>query len=179
MEQDDSGTYIQFGFGSEDDPQEGLADPSQVAIKMHGKRTISNLTFDPSKLLQTSKLGISPSNTTLTITVKSNTESNTNASAGTLTEVSNRIVLFDNIETLSSIKVQDVISSIESINEDPIVGGTEQMTNEELRQRAKTYYSTQNRAVTKQDYIQPELVLTKRCLKMGLISTLPKMLLWN
>jgi phage-related baseplate assembly protein len=153
MEQDDSGTYIQFGFGSEDDPQEGLADPSQVAIKMHGKRTISNLTFDPSKLLQTSKLGISPSNTTLTITVKSNTESNTNASAGTLTEVSNRIVLFDNVETLSSVKVQDVINSIESINEDPIVGGTEQMTNEELRQRAKTYYSTQNRAVTKQDYI--------------------------
>jgi phage-related baseplate assembly protein len=153
MDQDDTGTYIQFGFGSEDDPQEGLADPSQVAIKMHGKRSISNLSFDPSKLLQTSKMGISPSSTILTIVAKSNTETNTNVSTGDLTNITNRLVTFDNINDLSTVKVQSVITSIEAINEEPIVGGTEQMTNEELRERAKTYYATQNRAVTKQDYI--------------------------
>ena len=153
MEQDDTGTFIQFGFGSESDPQSGLADPSQVAIKMHGQRTISDLTFDPSKLLQTDKLGISPSGTTLSIVVKTNTEFNTNASAHSLTTITNRIVLFENEDQLSTTKKLDVTTSLEATNEDPIVGNTETITSDELRQRAKTYYSSQNRAVTKQDYI--------------------------
>ena len=153
MEQDDTGTFIQFGFGSESDPQSGLADPSQVAIKMHGKSTISDLSFDPSKLLQTDKLGVSPSGTVLTIIAKTNTESNTNASAHSLTNITNRIVLFENEDLLSTIKKLEVIGSLEATNEDPIVGNGEDITSDELRQRAKTYYSTQNRAVTKQDYI--------------------------
>jgi phage-related baseplate assembly protein len=98
-------------------------------------------------------MGISPSSTILTIVAKSNTETNTNVSTGDLTNITNRLVTFDNINDLSTVKVQSVITSIEAINEEPIVGGTEQMTNEELRERAKTYYATQNRAVTKQDYI--------------------------
>ena len=44
------------------------------------------------------------------------------------------------------------MDSLEVINEEPIVGSTTEMTNLELKQRAKTYYATQNRAVTKQDY---------------------------
>jgi hypothetical protein len=153
VEQDDTGTYIQFGFGSEDDPQEGLADPAQVAIKMHGKKTITDLTFDPAKLLNTTKLGISPSGTTLTVVVKSNTASNTNAGVNTINTIKNRIVLFDDLQSLASGKVQDIINSVEVTNDEPIVGNTEQMTGQELKQRAKTYYSTQNRAVTKQDYV--------------------------
>ena len=70
LEQDDSGTYLQFGFGSETDEPDGLVDPAQVVLKMHGKRSISNLSFDPSKLLGTTKLGIAPSNTKISCNSK-------------------------------------------------------------------------------------------------------------
>lgn len=154
MEQDDSGTYIQFGFGSEDDitTLSGLADPAKVALRMHGKREISNMSFDPTQLLGTNKLGISPSQTTLTVIIKSNDTLNANAGAGTITQISNRIVDFQEPENLSTVKMLSVIDSLEVINEEPIVGNTTEMTNLELKQRAKTYYATQNRAVTKQDY---------------------------
>ena len=154
MEQDDTGTYIQFGFGSEDDPTtlSGLADPSRVVLKMHGKRDIGDTSFDPTQLLGTNKLGIAPSQTTLTVVIKTNDSINANAGVGTITQVGNRIISFDEPTSLSTPKKQTVIDSMEVINEEPIVGSTEQITSQELKQRAKTYYSTQNRAVTKQDY---------------------------
>ena len=68
VEQDDTGTYIQFGFGSETaDDQSGLAEPSRVGLNLHGRRQITNSSFDPTKMLGTNKLGVSPQSTTLTI----------------------------------------------------------------------------------------------------------------
>ena len=152
VEQDSSGTYLQFGFGSVTDEQEGLANPSQIAIKMHGKRTLSKMSFDPGKLLRTDKLGISPSGTTLTVIVKANDSSNINADVNDVQTVANAIFEYDNVQILSSAKTTAIRSSLEVTNEEPIQGSVTNITNEELRERAKTYYTTQNRAVTKQDY---------------------------
>jgi len=152
MEQDDTGTYIQFGFGSDASTAAGLADPSAVAIKMHGKTSISKLSFDPTKLLGTTKLGIAPSQTELTVVVKSNTPASLNAGANTITKIRTRNITFDDIQSLSALRTTDVINSFEVTNEEPIMGSTSAITNEELKLRAKTYYATQNRAVTKQDY---------------------------
>jgi len=152
LEQDDTGTYLQFGFGSETDEPDGLADPSQVAIKMHGQKSISNLSFDPSKLMGTTKLGIAPGSTELVIIAKSNTADNVNAGVNTITDIENKKIIFDNITSLSPSKMSQVIASLEATNEEPILGSAADITNEELKVRAKTYYSTQNRAVTKQDY---------------------------
>ena len=152
VEQDSTGTYLQFGFGSETDEQEGLANPSQIAIKMHGKRSLSKMSFDPSRLLRTDKLGLSPSGTSLTIVTKVNDSEVINVSSNGLQTVNNVVMDFDNIQLLSSVKTTAVISSLEVTNEEPIQGDTSNLTNEELRVRARTYYSTQNRAVTKQDY---------------------------
>ena len=67
LEQDDTGTYLQFGFGSEDSEAEEIADPSKVFLEMHGKNYISTQTFDPSRLIGSTKLGIAPTGTTLTV----------------------------------------------------------------------------------------------------------------
>lgn len=152
LEQDDTGTYLQFGFGSETDESDGLVDPAQVAIKMHGKDSISDLSFDPTKLLGTTKLGISPSNTVLTVIAKSNTALNVNAGSDTLTQFGQKIVEFENATSLSAPLRSNVENSLEITNEEPILGDSAQITNEELKIRAKTYYATQNRAVTRQDY---------------------------
>lgn len=152
VEQDDTGTYVQFGFGDESNEPEGLADPSKLAIKMHGKREISSLTFDPTQLLGTSKLGFSPQNTVLTIVTKVNDSANINSAVDSLRTIKSRNIDFDNIQALSSPLVRQVLNSIEVTNEEPIIGGDSTMTNEEIKQNAKTYYASQSRAVTKQDY---------------------------
>lgn len=152
VEQDDTGTYIQFGFGDESSEPDGLADPSKVAIKMHGKREISTLSFDPAQLLGTSKLGISPQNTVLTIVTKNNDSANINSAVDSIRTLKSQNIDFDNIQALSAPLVRQVLSSIEVTNEEPIIGGDSAMTNEEIKQNAKTYYASQSRAVTKQDY---------------------------
>jgi len=152
IEQDDTGTYLQFGFGSETSDEDEIVDPSKVAIQMHGKTYVSNLRFDPSKLVGTTKLGISPSGTKLTIVLKSNSSAASNAAANTVTNIQNAQFRFPSEITLDQTKTSSVIQSLEVTNDEPIVGSTETMTTEELKQRAKGYYSSQNRAVTRQDY---------------------------
>jgi phage-related baseplate assembly protein len=152
VEQDDTGTYLQFGFGSESSDEDAIVDPAKVAIQMHGKEYVSNLRFDPSKLVGTTKLGISPSGTKLTVILKTNDSNSANASANTVTNVQAASFNFVNEIALNQSKKAAVVTSLEVTNEEPIVGSIEQMTTEELKQRAKGYYSTQSRAVTRQDY---------------------------
>jgi phage-related baseplate assembly protein len=152
VEQDDTGTYIQFGFGSEHSEAEEIADPSKVFLEMHGKNYISTQTFDPAKLIGTTKLGVAPSSTTLTVVAKANTTDLSSASAGSITSIGRAKMSFPSSITLDPLKKSTVTSSLEVNNEEAIVGATERMTNEELRQRAKSYYSSQGRAVTRQDY---------------------------
>ena len=167
LEQDDTGTYLQFGFGSEASTVEGLADPSQVVLKMHGKTSISKMSFDPSKLLGTTKLGIAPALTTLTVVAKTNPIDNINAGAGTITTVRTTKFYFDDVQTLSNTLTTDIIASLEVTNEEPIMGNNTDISKEELKVRAKTHYATQNRAVTKQDY---ESVIYNMPKKFGAIK---------
>ena len=167
FEQDDGGSYLQFGFGSEDDSVDALADPSQVAIKQFGKQSISKMSFDPSRLLHTDKLGVAPGGTNLTVIAKSNVGGNVNAGANTVTTVGNLVMDFVNPEILSSPLKAAVITSLEVTNEEPLMGNTSKLTNEELKIRAKTYYTTQNRAVTRQDY---ESMLYNMPAKFGTIK---------
>ena len=104
VEQDDTGTYLQFGFGSEASDEDELVDPAKVAIQMHGKSYVSNFRFDPSKLVGTTKLGISPSGTKLTIILKSNDTASSNAASNTVTNVLNASFKFP-AETSQIIKL--------------------------------------------------------------------------
>ena len=152
MEQDNTGTFLQFGYGSEEDDDSGLADPSQVAIKMHAREHSTVSSVDPFKLLGTDKFGVSPSGVTLTITFRVNDTRNVNVGSGKLNQIENSVVKYKNRETLNQSVIDYINSTLEVNNEEPIVGQSIDFTSEELKLRAKNYYATQNRAVTKQDY---------------------------
>lgn len=153
VERDDTGTYLQFGFGSEDDDPTGLTDPSKVALKMHGKNNISLSSFDPTQLIKTDKLGISPYNTTLNIVYKSNGPGTINAGANTITVVQDAKMNFTNIGSLDSNLVSSVRSSLECANPEPVTSVIDSsVTVQEIKQRAKASFAAQSRAVTKQDY---------------------------
>ena len=153
VEQDNTGTYLQFGFGSEDDTDDsGLADPSSVAIKLHARNHFTDRSIDPSALLGTDKLGISPVDTVLSIVYRVNDTTNVNVAANGLASVTNYEMKFEKENDLNVSELTVVRGSLEVTNDEPITAHSVEYTAEEIKVRAKNYYSTQNRAVSKQDY---------------------------
>ena len=152
LEQDDTGTYLQFGFGSEGIDDAGITDPSRVALKMQGKNYISSKSFDPSKLISTNKLGISPYNTKLKIIYRTNSPESTSVPANSINQVNTGIFIFKDPTILTNTQRSFVESSLEVTNENPITSINIDITVEELKQRVKSRFASQNRAVTKQDY---------------------------
>tara|TARA_Y100001938_G_scaffold133874_1_gene193706 strand:- start:1655 stop:3454 length:1800 start_codon:yes stop_codon:yes gene_type:complete len=152
VEQDNTGTYLQFGFGSDDDDDSGLADPSKVAINLHARDHLTNRSIDPSSLLGTDKLGISPTNTRLDIVYRMNDSTNTNVAANGLVGITNATLKYLNESSLDSAVLSVINSSLEVNNENPIAAQSIDISTDEIRVRAKNYYATQNRAVSKQDY---------------------------
>ena len=146
-------TFLQFGFGSDRDViSDPLIDPTQVVLDIHGKNYISDVTFDPTNILGTDKLGIAPSNTILRVTYRVNTADNVNAAVNSVTQVVNPIVEFADMNSLNLEVVRGIIDSIEITNEEAIIGDITNPTVQELKLRIFDNFSSQNRAVTSLDY---------------------------
>lgn len=168
VERERSKTFIQFGAGSEDDLSiEPIFDPSTVVLNIFGKNYVSDISFDPTNLLGSDKMGISPSNTRLRITYRTNTTNNVNASANSITEVVNPIVRFRNVNTLDLQKIRATVDSLEVNNEQSIVGDITIPTVAELKHRVYGTFPTQNRAVSSEDY---KSVLYNMPAKLGAIK---------
>ena len=146
-------TYLQFGYGSDSNlTSNPVVDPAEVVLQLNGRDYTTAIDFDPTKLIDTDKFGIGPSNTTLTVEYRFNTTADVNASIDTITTVSTPLFKFRNRGALSVAARNDVIRSLEVTNEDQFVGSVSLPSSEEIRQRAFSYFATQNRAVTAQDY---------------------------
>jgi hypothetical protein len=143
-----------FGYGSERDiKKNNVADPSDIALNFYGRDYVSDLSMDPKKLVSSDKFGVTPVNTTLAITYRSNDFQNANAAARTLTIVNSANLLFRNENNLNSSVVNYIKNSIRVLNNEPIQGFTTVNTTEEIKKKALHAMATQSRAVTKQDYI--------------------------
>ena len=162
-------TFVQFGFGSEKDiTSDPLIDPATTALNFHARNYVTETSFDPTNLLGTDKLGVSPSNTKLRIVFRVNTIDTVNVAAGGLTSISNPIFQFGNFFSLNQGTVSDVQSSLQVSNDAPIVGDVTLPTTEELKLRIYNTFASQNRGVTAQDYralsyqMPPEFGAVKR-----------------
>jgi len=146
--------FIQFGFGSAENlTTDVVADPSDVVLDVTGRNYISDTTFDPSNLIQSDKFGVVPTDTVLSVTYRANTASSVNASVGAVDNVVNPLFVFKNQGSLNPNTVGTVIQTIQVNNDEPILGDTQALTSEEVRQRAYASYASQNRAVSRSDYI--------------------------
>jgi len=153
VERERQTTFLQFGYGSDSEIKtNSIADPTDVLLDLHGRTHITDQSFDPAKLMSTDKFGIAPANTTLSITIRTNTPSTTNAAAGSVVSVLTPKFQFKNKKTLDPGKVSTVRGSLEISNEDAIIGDTTLPSLEELRTRVKANFASQNRAVTLEDY---------------------------
>ena len=154
VEQDQTGTYLQFGYGTESEiDKNGFTNPSEVMLKMSGKNYITDTAFDPSKFLGTDKFGIVPSNTTLMVNYGSNNTSDVNVPINGFTEVSNaKWDFYRDLTNPSAANQQIVKDSVEVSNEEVILVENTIPTVDEIRYRAYAVFAAQNRVVTKNDY---------------------------
>jgi len=163
VEREGAAVNLQFGAGDESsDLGSAFTEPSSVVLFQNGKDYISDSSIDPTRLLDSNKLGVAPSNTTLRIVYRVNTVSSVNAAAGTLTQTDNVVMSFDDITNLSDVLVSGIVNSLEVSNTDPIVGDISLPSAEEIRQRAPSVFASQNRAVTRQDYITLAYAMPER-----------------
>ena len=119
---------------------------------MHGRDYENDITLDPSKLLETDKFGIAPTNTTITVTYRTNTTDNVNVATRGLTSVVEPFFVFKSAAT-NGAKISFVTDSLEVVNEEPITGDVSLPTLNELKQRVNDVFASQNRAVTAEDYV--------------------------
>jgi hypothetical protein len=161
---------MQFGYGSEEDIKiDKVIDPSNIVLNQFGRDHIVNTDFDPSNLLGSDKFGVSPVNTVLRIVYRVNDSTNPNAAVDTVKRLVNSIFSFEDQTSLNSGKLREVRASLECTNEAPIIGHANIPSSEELKIRTKSFFATQNRAVTREDYksliysMPPKYGAIKRC----------------
>ena len=149
----DGQTIIQFGYGSDSElTSTSVADPTNLVLDMTGRDYITDVDFDPTNLLSTDKFGIAPSNTKLVVSYRYNTTTDVNAPVNSITKVNTPTLVFAQESLLTAAKKQTVIGSLEVINEEQFVGSVSLPSSDEIKQRTFSYFATQNRAVTAEDY---------------------------
>tara|TARA_S200002703_G_C3801176_1_gene247615 strand:+ start:1465 stop:3411 length:1947 start_codon:yes stop_codon:yes gene_type:complete len=150
----DDGIEVQFGSGiSNSADEELLPTPENIGLNLPTGKIDIDQSIDPNAPGITKSYGITPSNTTLTVTylIGGGTRSNVPSNSITnLTAVDTNTNSFPSgTGTLNS----TIQNSLAVNNSTAAVGGRSQETLEEIRQNAIHQLSTQNRAVTREDYL--------------------------
>ena len=143
----DNTTSLVFGNGvlkngTDGTIDQGYIDMEQVGIVIPGQTNDLNNSIDPMLGDEYSTLGETPNNTTLTITYRVGGGINSNVPSGDITNT-------------PTVTAQNglVTSTLTSVNnEKPARGGKDEEDTIEIKERAKAFFTTQNRCVTKEDY---------------------------
>jgi phage-related baseplate assembly protein len=144
---------IQFGSGvSNLDDEILIPNPDLISGGLNNiGNNISN-ELNPANFLYTKTYGLAPNNTTLTFRYTVGGGPQDNVPSDTITRLLSRSILAD--ETgLDSTLLSQVINSLAVTNANPSTGGKIGEDIEEIRQNALAHFASQNRAVTKEDYI--------------------------
>ena len=141
----DNTTSLVFGNGVLKNGQvvdDGFIDVEQVGITVPGQYGDLNDAIDPLLGDEYSTLGETPNNTTLTITYRVGGGINSNVQTNTINQV------------VSGVKLSGTgdISGLTVANFTPARGGKNEESIDEIREKSKAFFTTQNRCVTKEDY---------------------------
>jgi hypothetical protein len=158
-------TDLQFGSGDITMNDEIiLPNTKNVGLGLANSINRLNQGIDPSNFLKTNTFGIAPTNTTLTVKYLVGGGINSNINTGDLTNITRLeyeedllSLNDDNLRIYNQIKTTLAVENIE-----PAVGGRGAESIEEIRQNALATFGSQNRAVTKQDYVVRALSMPAR-----------------
>jgi hypothetical protein len=150
----DNRLEIQFGAGiSDNNDEEIIPNPDNVGNGLAGFRRAVDVDIDPSNFLYTRTYGQAPANTTLTVTYTVGNGISDNVNANLLTNI-NFVQYNDNINTSNSAPLVTFIKSTLAVNNaTPAAGAKTADTLQDIKNNALANFATQNRLVTREDYI--------------------------
>jgi hypothetical protein len=150
----EQGLEIQFGAGISTSPDEELlATPEQIGLNLPNGKPDTDASLDPSNPLLTSTYGIAPSSTTLTVTYLVGGGIASNVPSNTINEIIGLSIDSTTLPSNTGTLNATIVNSVATNNPVSATGGRSEETLEEIRQNALAQLATQNRAVTREDYI--------------------------
>lgn len=150
----DNRLEMQFGSGiSDNNDEEIIPNPDNVGNGLAGFRKNLDVDIDPSNFLYTRTYGQAPSNTTLTVTYTIGNGISDNVPAGELTEV-DFIAFNDDVNSSISAGVVNFVKNTVAVtNPTPATGAKTSDSLQDIKNNALANFATQNRLVTRDDYI--------------------------
>jgi len=164
---DDNNLTLEFGSGVTSSPDEVIIpNPDNVGLGIVDGIDKMFMSYDPSNFQYTNQYGVAPSNTTLTVQylVGGGIEANLPTDDIGLTDI---VVTSIDTYNLNQSIVNVVSGSIRFNNDQPSSGGGPGESTEQIRLQALANFPTQNRNVTKADYLVRTLSMPA---KFGYIS---------
>ena len=150
----DNKIELQFGAGiSDNNDEEIIPNPDNVGNGLAEFRKPIDVDIDPSNTLYSRAYGQAPANTTLTVTYTIGGGVADNVPAGTITKIDNILFEDDPNAILSTAMLNFVKSSVTVNNESPARGGKTADSIQDIKNNAMANFATQNRLVTRDDYI--------------------------
>jgi hypothetical protein len=152
---DDNNLVLEFGGGITSVPDEViLPNPDNVGLGLVDGISKLNQAYDPSNFLYANEYGISPSNTTLTVQYIVGGGVETNLPSDDINRVTiNSLITFIDSYNLDDNLITSMKNSIRFNNPFPSSGGGPGETTEQIRLQALANFPTQNRNVTRADYL--------------------------
>ncbi len=148
----DGTLQLSFGSGvSDKDDEQIIPNPNNIGLGLKDGSSKINTAFDPSNFLYTGTYGEAPSNTTLTVNYLVGGGIKANVSANTITK--NELLNITQKPNLVVGTANFIGESIVTTNPEAATGGGGGDTVEEIRMNTMAAFSSQQRAVTKNDYI--------------------------
>ena len=157
---------LQFGSGNTSMADEIiLPNTKNIGLGLANSINRLNDSIDPSNFLKTNTFGIAPTNKTLTVKYLTGGGISSNVNSGDLTSIT-KINFEEDLQSFTTnaqrAAYQTYKSSVAVENLEPAVGGRGVESIEEIRQNAIAMFGSQNRAVTKQDYVVRALSMPER-----------------
>jgi hypothetical protein len=164
---DDNNLTLEFGSGVTSVPDEIIIpNPDNVGMGLVDGISKMNMAYDPSNFMYTNEYGIAPSNTVLTASYLVGGGVETNLPTDDI-GLNDTVITNINTYNLDPTIVTIVEGSIRFNNPSPSSGGGPGESTEQIRLQALANFPTQNRNVTKADYLIRTLSLPS---KFGYIS---------
>jgi hypothetical protein len=167
--EDDNTLTLEFGSGVVSTPDELIIpNPDNVGMGLVDGISKLNQSYDPSNFMYTNEYGIAPSNTTLTVNYIVGGGISTNLPSNDInvsTTIGNDALI--NSYNLNNTLITALRDTIKANNPSPSFGGGPGETTEQIRLQALANFPTQNRNVTKADYLVRALSMPA---KFGYIS---------
>ena len=150
----DNKLELQFGSGiSDNNDEEIIPNPSNVGNGLSGIRRLVDVDIDPSNFLYTRTYGQAPANTTLTVTYTVGNGISDNVVSNVLSNI-NFIEYNEDINSTNNSSMTNFIKTTVAVtNPNPASGAKTADTLQDIKNNAMSNFATQNRLVTRDDYI--------------------------